>query len=118
MIIKYKHQEGNITPALNIEEFSENKTENERLLFPFTFLRINSITEKEEKKSYIIDMEIINRKNIIEYDLKEGRKYNIEDLEESYDENEPLFIENGKESNFKVKEEPEKVKSGGGCSLF
>ena len=63
-------------------------------------------------------MEIINRKNIIEYDLKEGRKFNIEDLEESYDENVPLFIENGKESNFKVKEEPEKVKSGGGCSLF
>ena len=118
MIIKYKHRDGNISPALNIEDFSVHKKENERLLFPFTFVRINSITEKQEKKSYIIDMEIINRKNIIEYDLKEGRKFNIEDLEESYDENEPLFIENGKESYFNVKEEPQKEKSGGGCSIF
>ena len=117
MIIKYKHQEGNITPALNIEEFSQLKEEKERLIFPFTFFRINSISEKEEN-FYIIDMEIINRKNIIEYDLKEGRKFNIEDLEESYDENEPLFIENGKENNFKVKEEAQKKKSGGGCSIF
>jgi len=119
MIIKYKHQEGNITPALDIEEFSCNKKEKEILIFPFTFFRINSIVEKQEKNCYIIDMEIINRKNIIEYDLKEGKKFNIEDLEEFYDENKPLFIEDGKENTFKVKEQTQpKEKSSGGCSLF
>ena len=118
MIIKYKHKEGNITPALNIEEFSQLKDEKERLIFPFTFFRVNSISEKQEKNSYVIDMEIINRKSIIEYDLKEGRRFNIEDLEETYDENEPLFIENGKEKTFKAKEEPQRQKSGGGCSIF
>ena len=50
-------------------------------------------------------MEIINRKNIKEYDLKDGQKFNIEDLEEFYDEDESLFIEKGKECIFKVKEE-------------
>ena len=118
MIIKYKHKEGNITPALNIEEFSDLKKERERLLFPFTFVRVNNISEKPEKNSYVINMEIINRKNFLEYDLKEGRKFNIEDLEEFYNENEPLYIENGKESTFKVKEEAPKQKSGGGCSIF
>lgn len=117
MIIKYKHKEGNITPALNIEEFSKVKGEKERLIFPFTFFRVNNISEKE-RNSYIIDMEIINRKKIIEYDLKEGKKYIIEDLEESYDENKPLFIENGTESTFNVKEEELKGKSGRGCYLF
>jgi len=116
MIIEYKHQEGNITPALDIEEFSDVKTEKERLIFPFTFFKVNNITEKG-KNNYEIHMEIINRKNFIEYDLKEGKKYNIEDLEESYDENRPIFIEDGTESTFKAKEEPQK-ESGGGCYLF
>ena len=50
-------------------------------------------------------MEIINRKKIIEYDLKEGIKYNIESLEESYEENKAIFIEEGKQNTFKVREE-------------
>ena len=58
-------------------------------------------------------MEIINRKNIKEYDLKDGQKFNIEDLEEFYDEDKILFIEKGKECIFKVKEE-----SSEDCSLF
>ena len=37
MIIKYKHEEGNITPALNIVKLSNSKNEEERLIFPFTF---------------------------------------------------------------------------------
>ena len=104
MIIKYKHQEGNITPALNIEEFSFSKNEKERLIFPFTFFRVNYMSKNYDKNIYVIDMEIINRKHIIEYDLKDGKKFNIEDLEELYYEDEPLYIEKGKECIFKVKE--------------
>ena len=64
-------------------------------------------------------MEIINRKKLIEYDLKEGIKYNVENLEESYDEdnkNNEIFIEDGKQSYFKVKE-PEEVKKKA-CYIF
>jgi hypothetical protein len=117
MIIHYKHSEGNITPGLDIQNLSKSKCENERILLPFTFLRLNSISEKPDKdKGYIFDMQIINRKKIIEYDLKEGKKYNIEELEDSYDENKPMFIEDLKEETFKVKEKEEEKKSK--CNIY
>ena len=119
MIIKYKHHEGNITPALDISDISTSKSEDERLIFPFTFFRINKIEKNpHDKDSYIFDMEIINRKKIIEYDLKEGIKYNIENLEECYeegDENKEINIEEGKQDTFKVKEEREER---GICKIF
>ena len=109
MIIKYKHEEGNITPALNIVKLSNSKNEEERLIFPFTFFRINDIKTKiGEKNSYIFNMEIINRKKIIEYDLKEGKQYYIEGLEEFYDENKPLIIDDAKQKTFQVKEKEKK----------
>ena len=119
MIIKYKHQEGNITPALDISDMSISKSENERLIFPFTFFRINKIeTNPDDENSYIFYMDIINRKKIIEYDLKEGIKYNVEDLEESYNENNgknEVNLEEGKQSTFKVKEANEKKTK---CNIF
>ena len=60
-------------------------------------------------------MEIINRKTIIEYDLKEGKKRNIENLEELYDENKPMFIEDVIESDFKVQEQEEKKSN---CNIY
>ena len=112
MIIKYKHEEGNITPALNIVKLSNSKNEEERLIFPFTFFRINDIKTKiEEKNSYIFNMEIINRKKIIEYDLKEGKQYYIEGLEEFYDENKPLIIDDAKQKTFQVKEKEKEKKN-------
>ena len=117
MIIHYKHSEGNITPGLDIQNLSKSKYEKERILLPFTFLRLNSISKKPgNDKGYIFDMEIINRKKIIEYDLKEGKKYNIEELEDSYDENKPMFIEDLKEETFKVKEKEEEKKSK--CNIY
>ena len=118
--IKYKHQEGNITPALDISDMSISKSENERLIFPFTFFRINKFeTNPKDKNSYIFYMDIINRKKIIEYDLKEGIKYNVEDLEESYEEsdrNNEVNLEEGKQSTFKVQEATEEKKSL--CNIF
>ena len=94
MIIEYKHEEDNITPALDITHLSNSKYEEERLIFPFTFFRINKIENNPNNKNdYIFYMEIINRKTIIEYDLKERIKYNMESLEESYERNKIAFIE-------------------------
>ena len=117
MIIEYKHDVYNITSALDITHLSDSKYEEERLLFPFTFLRINKIENDTDKKnSFKFYMEIINRKTIIEYDLKDGIKYNIESLEELYEdnnnENKMIFIEEGEKNTFKVREkEEEKQKS-------
>ena len=109
MIIKYRHQNGNISPGIDISDLSDNKDKKEILLFPFTFFRINGIKQKENcKNTYLFDMEIINRQKIIEYDLKEGIKYNIEELEEDYDENEMLFIDSSSTETFNVKEGKEK----------
>ena len=112
MIIKYKHQTGNITPGLNIEDLSENPGEKERLLFPFTFFRLNKIEKNNNSEnSYIFYMDIINRKKFIEYDLIEGKRYNIEDLEE-FEEINHILIEEGNKIDFINKEKK------GDCTIF
>ena len=93
LFIQYKYMSGNISPAIDINDMSEYKDEDERLLLPFTFLSINSIAKDPYKENYILYMEIINRTTVIEYKLKEEKKYNIEDLEQLYDAQKPLFIE-------------------------
>ena len=109
MIIEYKHHEGNIPPALDISDISRSKKEKEILIFPFTFLRINKIEENPNTKdSYIFYMEIINRKKIIEYELKNKTKYEFEQLEDLYDEdieNNNINLDEGKKSTFHVREE-------------
>ena len=117
MIIKYKHSEGNISPGLNIKELSKSKYEEERILFPFTFMRLNDISKSPDSDNkYIYDLEIINRKKIIEYDLKEGKKYNIEQLEETYDENKQMFIQDLEVTNFTVREKEEEKR--GKCNIY
>ena len=93
LFIQYKYMSGNISPAIDINDMSEYKDEDERLLLSFTFLSINSIAKDPYKENYILYMEIINRTTVIEYKLKEEKKYNIEDLEQLYDAQKPLFIE-------------------------
>ena len=92
LIIQYYHSEGNISPGLSIEHLSKFGHEKELLLLPFTFLRLNNVIETEPDKC-ILEMEIINRKTFIEYELKEGKTFNLEDLEKN--PNKPLFIEEG-----------------------
>ena len=78
MIFNYKHEEGNISPGIIIEDnkgvdgmtkLSNFPKEKEVILFPFTFMRITNI-EPMEKKTYEITFDIINRKEYIEYRLK------------------------------------------------
>ena len=74
MIFKYIHKTGNISPGIILEDkeghqLSEHPSEHEVLLFPFTFVRINSINS-DTNNIKIIEMEIINRTSYIEYTLK------------------------------------------------
>ena len=72
LIIKYHYEPGNKSPGIIVEDkkvagdnyLSCFPLENEVILFPFTFLRINDIRENN------IYLEIINRKEYIEYTLK------------------------------------------------
>ncbi len=78
-IFNYKHEEGNISPGIIIKDnkgkdgkfLSTNHYENEVILFPFTFVRIKSIKSKN-KNTYEMDLDIINRKDYIEYTLKDN----------------------------------------------
>ena len=72
LIIKYNHEYGSKSPGIIVEDkkgtngnyLSCYPNENEVILFPFTFMRINDINEN------VIYLEIINRKSYIEYTLK------------------------------------------------
>ena len=77
MIFKYKHQSGNISPGIILEDkkghdknyLSAFPSEYEVILFPFTFVRINEI-KSDKNNIKIIEMEIINRPSYIEYDYQ------------------------------------------------
>ena len=77
MIFNYKHEPGNISPGIIIKDYlgsdgeklSLNPKENEVILFPFTFARITDI-EPMMKNTYALKLDIINRKEYIEYKLK------------------------------------------------
>ena len=79
LIIKYKHESGNISPGIVIEDktgqdgkcISDNRQEKEVILFPFTFAKITGVksANKNGKEVKIVNLEIINRKSYLEYDL-------------------------------------------------
>ena len=80
LIIKYNHENDNISPGIIIEDkkgydnryLSANPFEKEVILFPFTFAKILSINSeiKYGKEIKIVNMELINRKSYIEYSIK------------------------------------------------
>ena len=80
MIFKYKHENGNISPGIIIENnkgkdgeyLSSFPEENEVILFPFTFAKIVKIESNIENgnKIKIIYLEIVNREYFLEYNLK------------------------------------------------
>ena len=80
LIIKYHHENDNISPGIIIEDklgydnkyISSNPFEKEVILFPFTFAKIVSINSeiKYGKEIKIVNMELINRKTYLEYTLR------------------------------------------------
>ena len=78
MIFNYKHKKGNISPGIIVcdnrdkkgKYISSHHTENEVILFPFTFARITDIQSIDEN-TYQMVLEIINRSDYIEYTLRD-----------------------------------------------
>ena len=85
MIFHYKHEAGNISPGIIVKDnktkdgkqMSRFPTENEVILFPFTFARITKIKEISNNKEFEIYFDIINRKKYIEITLKNDVKNRI-----------------------------------------
>ena len=81
MIFQYKHEKGNISPGIIVKYnegkdgnyLSSNSSENEVILFPFTFVRITEIKRIDKTNNiYEIYFDIINRKEYIEYTLRDN----------------------------------------------
>ena len=83
LIIKYRHENDNISPGIIIEDkkgyngkyISHYEHEKEVLLFPFTFAKIVSIHSEKKfgKEIQIVNMELINRKTYLEYSYVEPK---------------------------------------------
>ena len=79
MIFNYEHKSSNISPGIIVKDnkasdgyyISSVETENEVILFPFTFARITKITNIKNNE-YEMYLNIINRDHYIEYDLRDN----------------------------------------------
>jgi len=82
MVFTYKHESDNKSPGIIIENkkghdghyISKFPNENEVILFPFTFARISKIESSMENENQIqiIYFDIINRKDYLEYTLRDN----------------------------------------------
>ena len=79
MIFNYNHEMGNISPGIIVKDnkgkdgkyISSVHTENEVILFPFTFVKITEI-KSIDNNTYEMYLDIINRKEYIEYKLRDN----------------------------------------------
>ena len=77
LIIKYNcNNSSNPTPCVCASEYSVNSGEEEFIFPPFSFFKINSVEEKDgtPQNPHIIYMSIPNKKNLIEFGLKNNKK--------------------------------------------
>ena len=79
MIFHYIYEKDCISPGIDVSSDSVFKGEKEVLLLPFTFVKFNKI-EKKDDKNYIFDFTIINRKKILEFEL---RNKGIDDIKKN-----------------------------------
>ena len=83
MVLHYKYQYNNIYQGMFLNKyFSVNSHEQEVLLFPFTFIKVNSLeraNDEDDYIDYILDCDILNRDCILEFELKKGKKIVIDD---------------------------------------
>ena len=97
MIFKYKYQQGNISPGILVLDYkgkdnlplSDKSSENEVILFPFTFARITNIVpqgKEQGKDKFDIHFDIIPRVKYIELTLKDNveNRYKFNDLDKQY----------------------------------
>ena len=69
MIFHYKYEKDCISPGIDVSSDSVCPWEKEVILFPFTFVKFNQIKKKNDSK-YIFDFTIINRKQYLEFELR------------------------------------------------
>ena len=77
MIFYYRYRNGDISPGVSIRNESYISTEEEVILFPFTFVRINKI-EMTAQRKVIIHLDIINRNKIIEFEFQKGCRIDLD----------------------------------------
>ena len=73
MKLQYFYNINNVPIGMILKEFSIAQHENEVLLFPFTFIRVDDLYEIK-KKNYLLKGTIINKDRILEFGLKAGKK--------------------------------------------
>ena len=73
IILHYYHKYDLYPHGMILKNLSVNMHEDEVLLFPFTFVKVNFI-KKIDDTFYELDCLIINKDNILEFGLKNGRK--------------------------------------------
>ena len=64
------------TPCVNASQYSVNSGEEEYIFPPFSFFKIESIEERDGNPNnpHIIHMSTPNKKNLLEFELKKGKK--------------------------------------------
>ena len=77
MVLHYNYFQNNEPIGMILADFSKYIKEEEFLLFPFTFIKVNRL-DKINDNSYDLDCNIINKNSILEFGLKKGKKVNVE----------------------------------------
>ena len=73
MVLTYEYKYKNIPQGMYLKFHSSNPHEEEILLFPFTFIKVESINEVK-KAIYELKGKIINKDSILEFGLRKGKK--------------------------------------------
>ena len=77
MILHYNHIPDNPPQGMILGDFSIHPKEEEILLFPFTFIKVNSLNKINET-SYELDCNILNKECVLEFELKKDKNVDIE----------------------------------------
>ena len=76
MKLKYCYQKNTAPPGIFIGNLSNFKNKEENLLFPFTFIKVNSLKRVNDKLYELLGI-IINKDCIFEFGLKNGGNITI-----------------------------------------
>ena len=78
MEIKYNYQNDYEPSLFEVKDLSQFPFEEEFILLPFTFMKINHLKIDSDHNSAIIELEIIGKKEILEYQIKEKKRIQYE----------------------------------------
>ena len=73
MKINYLYDDGYEPSVFNIKDLSQNPDEEEFILLPFTFLKLKTIAINSSKYIADFELDIIGKKEILEYKIKESK---------------------------------------------